>query len=117
MGDFEELDKSTLPGLGPIRIRVACKDPKEIKGSSVVFFNKRGSKFPGWWSQKIQESKLSSKENSENRKEDDEEEEEDVSDNYNPIFEESGNQNSKNSGLPSESRKQGEERQANTEAK
>lgn len=31
VGDVEELDKSALPGLGPIRIRVACKDPRKSR--------------------------------------------------------------------------------------
>jgi hypothetical protein len=42
VGDFEEVDKAPLPGLGPIRAKVSCKDPKEIKGASKVYFNKRG---------------------------------------------------------------------------
>lgn len=58
----------------------------------MAFFKKRVQSFLVGGVRKNQESKISSKENSENRKEDDEEEEgEDESDNYNPIFEKSGN--------------------------
>jgi hypothetical protein len=42
VGDFIEVDKKSLPGLGPIRLKVACKDPSTIKGSSRVYFNGRG---------------------------------------------------------------------------
>jgi len=40
---FEELDKSSLSSLGPIRIKVSYKDPQEIKGSSLGFFIKKDS--------------------------------------------------------------------------
>ena len=40
---FEELDKSSLSSLGPIRIKVSYKDPQEIKGSSLGFFINKDS--------------------------------------------------------------------------
>ena len=42
VGDFVEVDTKSLPGLGPIRVKVSCKDPSSIKGSSKVNFNGKG---------------------------------------------------------------------------
>jgi hypothetical protein len=88
VGDFEEIDLSTLPGLGPIRVKVSCKDPNQIKGASKVYFNKRG--FMVSWlveSEKAQDSKNANKENFEHKEDEEEEEEEDeeYSDNYFPL--------------------------------
>ena len=41
VGDFIEVDKKSLPGLGPIRFKVASKDPSAIRGTSKVYFNGR----------------------------------------------------------------------------
>jgi len=42
VGDFVEVDTKSLPVLGPIRVKVSCKDPSSIKGSSKVNFNGKG---------------------------------------------------------------------------
>jgi len=42
VGDFIEVDTKSLPGLDPIRVKVSCKDPSSIQGSSKVYFNGRG---------------------------------------------------------------------------
>jgi hypothetical protein len=41
-GDFVEVDAKSLPGLGPIRLKVSCKDPSSTKRSSKAYFNGRG---------------------------------------------------------------------------
>jgi hypothetical protein len=109
VGDFEELDKSTLPGLGPIRVKVSCKDPKEIKGASKVYFNKRG--FMVSWlveSETTQKIKNGSKLPPENKDDGEEEEdEEEESDNYDPFREEGGHEAS---GQHTEPSKQGDYR-------
>ena len=114
VGNFEEVDKSSLPGLGPIRVKVSYKDPKEIKGSSKVFFYKRG--FMVSWlveSEKNQDSKAPQK-GTNNRRDDKEEEEEEKqeeeSDHYTPFLEDNkqGSQ-----GQPPESSKQGEKGENN----
>lgn len=35
VGDPEEVDKQSLAGKGPVRVRVLCKKPEEISGSSM----------------------------------------------------------------------------------
>ena len=42
VGEFIEVDTKSLPRLGPIRVKVSCKDPSLIKGASKVYFNRRG---------------------------------------------------------------------------
>lgn len=49
VGDFVEVDPKSLPGLGPIRLKVSCKDTSSIKGSSMVYFNGRGFSSAGTW--------------------------------------------------------------------
>lgn len=53
---------------------MSCKDPKEIKGSSNVFFNKRGFSIVSWLveSEKKQDPKLKAKERFEKNKDEDE---------------------------------------------
>lgn len=41
VGDLEEIDQASLSGLGPIRIKVACKDPKEITVLKSLFQQER----------------------------------------------------------------------------
>jgi len=41
VGDFIEVDKKSLPSLGPIRFKVVSKDPSAIRGTSKVYFNGR----------------------------------------------------------------------------
>lgn len=41
VGDFKELDKKSLAGLSPMRVKIAYKDPKSIKGSSILHVNER----------------------------------------------------------------------------
>jgi hypothetical protein len=86
VGDFVEVDPRSLLGLGPIRLKVACKDPAAIKGSSKVYFNGRGF-FISWnlESEKNErktftEDKPGRKKEEEDSWEDDEDDE--ISDNY-----------------------------------
>jgi len=44
IGDLEVVDAKSLSGDGPIRVKVWCKDPATINGSSSVFFNGGGYK-------------------------------------------------------------------------
>ncbi|RLN33818.1 hypothetical protein C2845_PM03G18580 [Panicum miliaceum] len=39
VGDHEEVDLSTLNKSGAVRIKLACRDYREIKGETQVFFN------------------------------------------------------------------------------
>jgi hypothetical protein len=39
IGDPEEVDLTSLSGIGPVRMRVGCRDPNMIRGESQVFFN------------------------------------------------------------------------------
>lgn len=39
VGDPEEVDMASLKGQGPVRIKVGCRDSKELKGETQVFFN------------------------------------------------------------------------------
>jgi hypothetical protein len=88
VGDFEELDVSSLPGLGPIRVKVSCKAPKQIKGASKVYFNNKG--FMVSWlaeTEKTQESKhiVNDKPANRDSEEEEEEDDEEFSDNYFPF--------------------------------
>lgn len=106
VGDFEELDKASLPGLGPIRVKVSCKDPKEIKGASKVYFNNRGF-MVSWLVETEKTQNLKNKSTAPPEPKEDEEEEEE-SDHYFP-FKDDGPQTDA-SGQPPESSKQGESR-------
>lgn len=107
VGDVEEVDVSTLPGLGPLRVKVSCKDLELIKGATKVYFNKRG--FMVSWlveTEKTQDSKQMTKNKPEHSdSEEEEEEEEEASDNYIPV--KNGSQKDEE-GHPPESSKQGE---------
>lgn len=88
VGDFIEVDTKSLPGLGPIRVKVSCKDPHSIKGSSKVYFNGRGF-FISWnlENEKI-ERKVIAQDKPGKQKEDDEsweDEEDDETDHYSPF--------------------------------
>jgi hypothetical protein len=110
VGDFEELDVSSLPGLGPIRVKVSCKAPKQIKGASKVYFNNKG--FMVSWlaeTEKTQESKhiVNDKPANRDSEEEEEEDDEEFSDNYFPFKD--GSQKDVD-GFPTESSKQRENR-------
>jgi hypothetical protein len=40
VGDPEEVDTASLKRLGPVRIKLACRSAKEIKGETQIFFNR-----------------------------------------------------------------------------
>uniref|UniRef100_J3M5F7 Reverse transcriptase domain-containing protein n=1 Tax=Oryza brachyantha TaxID=4533 RepID=J3M5F7_ORYBR len=44
VGEFEVLDDKSLHRDGPVRVRVACKDPNELYVSMVIYINKVGYK-------------------------------------------------------------------------
>lgn len=39
VGDPEEVDLAGLKGNGPVRIKLGCRDSREVKGETQVFFN------------------------------------------------------------------------------
>lgn len=39
VGDPEEVDMASLKGQGPVRVKLGCRDSREIKGETQVFFN------------------------------------------------------------------------------
>ena len=39
VGDLEEVDLTTLKSLGPIRVKLACRDYRVLKGETHIFFN------------------------------------------------------------------------------
>jgi hypothetical protein len=123
VGDLVEVDSKSLPGLGPIRLKVACKDPAAIKGSSKVYFNGRGF-FISWnLETEKNERKIftEDKPGKENEDEDSWEEEEDdeISDNF-PFGDQSKQGEQKSTKEIPESSKQGGQRggkQQSTEVK
>jgi hypothetical protein len=40
VGEPEEVDIKTLEGFGPIRIKISCRDAKQVRGETQVYFNK-----------------------------------------------------------------------------
>jgi hypothetical protein len=44
-GGPSAIDTKSLPGLGPIRVQVDCKDPTKLRGRIEIFLNKAGFKF------------------------------------------------------------------------
>ena len=89
IGDPEEIDKQSLIGRGPVRVKVQCKHPGEIFGSSEVFLNGFGYKItwtvetaPGTGQQ------TTTLQDPGNQGKDDEDEEEEKSDSYTPFMEE-----------------------------
>jgi hypothetical protein len=40
VGEPEEVDIKSLDGFGPIRIKIACRDAKQVRGETQVYFNK-----------------------------------------------------------------------------
>uniref|UniRef100_J3LGX6 CCHC-type domain-containing protein n=1 Tax=Oryza brachyantha TaxID=4533 RepID=J3LGX6_ORYBR len=44
VGEFEVLDEKSIKGDGPVRVRVACKDPNELFVSMLIYINKVGYK-------------------------------------------------------------------------
>uniref|UniRef100_A0A0A9BDV0 Uncharacterized protein n=1 Tax=Arundo donax TaxID=35708 RepID=A0A0A9BDV0_ARUDO len=61
VGDPEEVDKRSLSGNGPVRVKVSIKDPQEIKGTSNVFFNGKGFKISWFLEQDNTEGEVRSK--------------------------------------------------------
>ena len=88
MGDFIEVDSKSLPGLGPIRVKVSCKDPSAIQGSSKVYFNGRGF-FISWNLENEKSKRKPFPRDKSGRKKDDEEsweeDEDEESDSYSPF--------------------------------
>lgn len=39
VGDPEELDLASLKWQGPVRVKLGCRDSREVKGETQVFFN------------------------------------------------------------------------------
>lgn len=88
VGDFKEVDSKSLPGLGPIRVKVSCKDPSAIQGSSKVYFNGKGF-FISWNLENDKTERKPFPGDKSGKKKDDEEsweeDEEAESDSYNPF--------------------------------
>ena len=88
VGDFIEVDTKSLPGLDPIRVKVSCKDPSSIQGSSKVYFNGRGF-FISWNLENEKNERKTSHVDKPRKKKDDEEsweeDEDEESDNYSPF--------------------------------
>jgi hypothetical protein len=40
VGEPEEVDLKTLEGFGPIKIKLSCRDAKQVRGETQVYFNK-----------------------------------------------------------------------------
>jgi hypothetical protein len=40
VGEPEEVDTKTLEGFGPIKIKISCRDAKQLRGETQVYFNK-----------------------------------------------------------------------------
>jgi hypothetical protein len=40
VGEPEEVDLKSLEGFGPVRIKLCCRDAKQVRGESQVYFNK-----------------------------------------------------------------------------
>jgi hypothetical protein len=40
VGEPEEVDTETLEGFGPIKIKISCRDAKQLRGETQVYFNK-----------------------------------------------------------------------------
>jgi hypothetical protein len=40
VGEPEEVDIKSLDGFGPIRIKIACRDAKQVRGETLVYFHK-----------------------------------------------------------------------------
>lgn len=95
MGHFTEVDIKSLPGFDPVRLKVACKDPSAIKGSSKVYFNGRGL-FISWnlENEKNERKGTSLDKPSEGKADEDswEDDGDEETDNYNP-FKGDGKQN------------------------
>lgn len=89
VGDPEMVDSKSLSGTGPIRVRIWCKEPSEIKGSSNVFFNEAGYKIT--W--KVEQENRQGVEGDPQELQDEDEDPEDdddkeKSDRYTPLLEE-----------------------------
>jgi hypothetical protein len=40
VGEPEEVDVKSLEGFGPVRIKLSCRDAKQVRGETQVYFNK-----------------------------------------------------------------------------
>jgi hypothetical protein len=40
VGEPEEVDLKSLEGFGPVRIKLSCRDAKQVRGETQVYFNK-----------------------------------------------------------------------------
>lgn len=90
IGDPEAADRKSLQERGPVRVRVACKDPKEINLTSNVYFN--GLCFMVAWEVEADTKIASQSQKAAEQEEEDDEDEEEKSDDYSPFMEEYINQ-------------------------
>jgi len=89
IGDPEVVDAKSLSGDGPIRVKVWCKDPTAINGSSSVFFNGAGYKITWKVEKKLRQGEERGPHETLDEGEDpDDEDEEEKSDRYTPLLEE-----------------------------
>lgn len=113
VGDFIEVDTKSLPGLGPIRVKVSCKDPASIKGSSKVYFNGRGF-YISWNLENEKNEKRPFAVDKPGKAKDDEEswedDEDEETDNYDSFDDDSKPADPKTTKEKPESSKQGEKR-------
>ncbi|KAJ1262156.1 hypothetical protein BS78_09G085900 [Paspalum vaginatum] len=88
VGDCVEIDKNSVTRMGPIRLKVACKDPNEIGGVTKIFMNGMGFKLS--WLVEIDKHKVEAglrdggKFREHDREDEDDDEEYDL-DEYNPV--------------------------------
>jgi hypothetical protein len=56
MGDPIEVDEDSLLKWRAVRVKVWCRDPMKIEGSTMVYFNKQGHMIT-WWSEVLETMK------------------------------------------------------------
>jgi hypothetical protein len=56
VGDPIEVDEASLLKGRVVRVKVWCKDPMKIEGSTLVYFNKQGHMIT-WWSEVLETMK------------------------------------------------------------
>lgn len=48
-GDPEEVDMASLKWNGPVRVKIGCRDSRELKGETQVFSMEIAEELDGWW--------------------------------------------------------------------
>uniref|UniRef100_K3Y2Q5 CCHC-type domain-containing protein n=1 Tax=Setaria italica TaxID=4555 RepID=K3Y2Q5_SETIT len=84
IGDPEEVDRRSLQRRGPVRVKVACKNPKEINETSNVYFNGLG--FQITWTVEMETIAESQPPKPADKEEEDDENDEIKSDDYSPFM-------------------------------